>query len=93
MSGDKQRFHRAVAIAVAMVSLSTFGAAIGDVAPARAYAAVVRHSESDDLRYRARIGARQPRPQDLPPSVLRDEGHVTKSQSDFDKTLQICQPC
>jgi hypothetical protein len=35
----------------------------------------------------------QPTQQDLPPDVLRDEGHVTPSQRDFDKTLQICRPC
>jgi hypothetical protein len=35
----------------------------------------------------------QPTQQDLPPAVLRDEGHVTPSERDFDKSLQICQPC
>ena len=35
----------------------------------------------------------QPTRQDLPPSVLRDEGYLTPSERDFDKTLQICQPC
>jgi hypothetical protein len=35
----------------------------------------------------------QPRQRDLPPAVLRNEGHVTPSESEFDKTLQICQPC
>jgi hypothetical protein len=36
---------------------------------------------------------RQPTQQDLPPAVLRDEGHVTPTQRDLDKSLQICQPC
>jgi hypothetical protein len=35
----------------------------------------------------------QPTQQDLPPAVLHDEGHVTPSERDFDKTLQICRPC
>ena len=35
----------------------------------------------------------QPTQQDLPPAVLRDEGHVTPSERDFDKGLQICRPC
>ena len=48
---------------------------------------------SDDLRYQAPIGARQPRPRDLPESVLRREGHTTRSQRAFDKSLQICRGC
>jgi hypothetical protein len=35
----------------------------------------------------------QPRQQDLPPAVLRDEGHIAPSQRDFDQSLQICRPC
>jgi hypothetical protein len=35
----------------------------------------------------------QPTQQDLPPALQRDEGHVTPSERDFDKSLQICQPC
>jgi hypothetical protein len=35
----------------------------------------------------------QPARHDLPPAVLRDEGHVAPSERDFDKSLQICQPC
>lgn len=35
----------------------------------------------------------QPTQRDLPPAVLRDKGHVTPSERDFDKSLQICQPC
>ena len=35
----------------------------------------------------------QPRQQDLPSAVQRDEGRVSPSESDFDKSLQICQPC
>ena len=48
---------------------------------------------SDDLRDQAPIGARQPRPRDLPESVLRNEGHVDPGQREFDKTLEICKGC
>ena len=48
-------------------------------------------------RAQAPIGHRQPRPQDLPPSVLRDEegggGNATRAQQDLDKDLQICKGC
>jgi hypothetical protein len=55
--------------------------------------AVPADRQSLDPRYRAPIGARQPRPQDLPPQVLRDEGHVSPSERDFDSSLQICRGC
>ena len=48
---------------------------------------------SDNLRDQAPIGARQPRPRDLPESVLRNEGHVSPGQREFDKTLEICKAC
>jgi hypothetical protein len=50
-------------------------------------------------RMQAPIGHRQPRPQDLPPSVLREEdgggsgSGRTPAQEDFDKGLQICKGC
>jgi hypothetical protein len=55
-------------------------------------------SDSQD-RARAPIGHRQPRPQDLPPSVLRDEegggssSGTTRAQEQLDKDLQICKGC
>jgi hypothetical protein len=48
------------------------------------------HSED---RYQAPIGHRQPRPQDLPRSVLRNEGTVQPWQRDFDRRLNICRDC
>jgi hypothetical protein len=48
---------------------------------------------SAELRLQAPIGARQPRPQDLPATVLRDEGRATASQRKFDKSLEICRDC
>jgi hypothetical protein len=35
----------------------------------------------------------QPTQQDLPPAVQREEGHVSPSERDFDKNLEICRPC
>jgi hypothetical protein len=35
----------------------------------------------------------QPREQNLPPAVRRNEGHTTPAQRDFDQGLQICRPC
>ena len=44
--------------------------------------------------WQAPVGHRQPRPQDLPPSVQREEeGGRTRAQEDFDKGLQICKGC
>jgi hypothetical protein len=50
-------------------------------------------------RAQAPIGHRQPRPQDLPPSVLRDEegggssSDRTRARQQLDKDLQICKGC
>jgi hypothetical protein len=41
----------------------------------------------------APVGHRQPRPQDLPPSVLRGEGTRTPDQEALDKKLEICRGC
>jgi hypothetical protein len=69
------------------------GSMVGSVAFAQDTNVPRSHEQSSDPRYDAPIGARQPRQQDLPPDVLRDEGKVTPSHSEFDKHLQICQPC
>ena len=39
------------------------------------------------------IGHVQPALRDLPPGVAETETQRTKSQKDFDKTLQICRNC
>jgi hypothetical protein len=41
----------------------------------------------------APVGHRQPRPQDLPPSVRREEGTRTPDQEALDKKLEICRGC
>ena len=45
------------------------------------------------LRYQAPIGHRQPRPQDLPPNVTRDEGKATSGERALDQKLEICVKC
>ena len=46
-------------------------------------------------RAQAPIGHRQPRPQDLPPDVRREEGGLVRSPVDreLDQKLQICRDC
>ena len=43
------------------------------------------------------VGHRQPRPQDLPPSVLREEGGANRggvnADRQLDQELQICKGC
>ena len=39
------------------------------------------------------IGHRQPRPQDLPPGVRREEGTRTPEQEALDKKMEICRGC
>jgi hypothetical protein len=46
-----------------------------------------------NARQQAPIGHRQPRPQDLPPSVRQHEGGVSPRQRDFDQQLYICRGC
>jgi hypothetical protein len=87
--GDHARKFTMITLIVILLGLE-----IGDVAFAEdAPLAPPANPHSPDPRFRAPIGARQPRPQDLPPAVLRDEGHVSPSQRDFDSSLQICRGC
>jgi hypothetical protein len=76
-----------------IVTAMLLGTLIGSIAHAQDGPAQRAQDPNTDPRYKAPIGARQPRPQDLPPGVLRDEGHVTPSERDFDKNLQISRPC
>ncbi len=46
-----------------------------------------------DPRLKAPIGHRQPRVQDLPPNVRRDEGHTTIEERSLDEKLKICRAC
>jgi hypothetical protein len=46
-------------------------------------------------RAQAPVGHRQPRPQDLPPDVLRDENGAARSPAgrEVDHRMQICRDC
>lgn len=46
-------------------------------------------------RAQAPVGHRQPRPQDLPPDVLRDKNGAARSPVDreLDHRMQICRDC
>jgi hypothetical protein len=46
-----------------------------------------------DPRLKAPIGHRQPRPQDLPPNLRRDEGRTTIEERSLDEKLKICRAC
>ena len=94
--GELYRVLGESSLKITMITLLaiSFGLEIGGLALAQdAPLAPPANPHSPDPRYRAPIGARQPRPQDLPPAVLRDEGHVSPSQRDFDSSLQICRGC
>src|SRR6266487_2082827 len=61
-------------------------AAPADSNPARASPA-----PSMDPRLEAPIGHRQPNAEDVPASVLHDEGTTNQNQRDLDKKLNVCQ--
>jgi hypothetical protein len=46
-----------------------------------------------DPRLKAPIGHRQPRQQDLPPNLRRDEGRTTDDERSLDERLKICREC
>jgi hypothetical protein len=50
-------------------------------------------SALESLRMKAPIGHRQPRVQDLPPDVAKEEGVPTPGQRAFDEQLRICRDC
>jgi hypothetical protein len=86
VSSAKSTKHTVI---IVMMTALALGGAIG---AARAQGGPP-HEQNDDLRLRAPIGARQPRPRDLPESILRNEGHVTPAQRESDRRLQICRGC
>jgi hypothetical protein len=83
--------HLMLSAATALLTLS-LGGAFG-VALAQNNSVPPEQAGSDAVRDQAPIGARQPRPRDLPDSVLREEGYTTPAQREFDKSLQICRDC
>ena len=80
---------------VAVTTIALLALLLGNTIGAFAQSSRAPRSErqSSELRLQAPIGARQPRPQDLPAQVLREEGRATASQRKFDKSLEICRDC
>ena len=85
---------RTIVTTAAMTAVIAFVAVAGclaqDAPDPHAPPRSLAHSED---RYKAPIGHRQSRPQDLPASVLRNEGTVQEWQRDFDKQLNVCRDC
>jgi len=87
----------ALAVMIAAGLPITAAAERGDRPPPDSQAVNPQPLESQRLQ--APIGHRQPRPQDLPPSVLREEeggggsSGTTRAQEQLDKDLQICKGC
>jgi hypothetical protein len=89
LSSTKATNHTVI---IVMMTALCLGSAIG-TARTQGGPSPSADEQNDDLRFRAPIGARQPRPRDLPESILRNEGHVTPAQRESDRRLQICRGC
>jgi hypothetical protein len=90
-----------VAVLVVMIATGlpiTAAAQRNDSRPPNSQALNPQPLESQG-RMQAPVGHRQPRLQDLPPSLQREEegrgggSDRTRAQEDFDKGLQICKGC
>jgi hypothetical protein len=83
----------------ALAVLTTGGAGLASVASAqsnptpRPETPAPRPDTQGRVVPEAPVGHRQPRPQDLPPSVRREEGTRTPDQEALDKKLEICRGC
>ena len=90
--GDRRLANHISITATGIVAVLLAGTA-GHVAMAQSGRAPIAGRQSSELRYQALIGARHPRPRDLPADVVREEGHATASQRTFDTKLEICRDC
>ena len=90
---------RALTLGAALAALTMISINLFVPAMAQPYAAAqtakpnATQSPRDEARYKAPIGHRQPRPQDLPLGVANDEDRSVASQRKFDKKLEICRNC
>jgi hypothetical protein len=91
--GNCRSTKTTVAITTTALLVLLLGDTIGAFAQSSRAPAPRSERQSSELRLQAPIGARQPRPQDLPAQVLREEGRATASQRKFDKSLEICRDC
>ncbi len=63
------------------------------VAAPRASQGLGSQGSGAEGRTQAPVGHRQPRPQDVPSSTLRDEGREFEAERELDKKLEICRGC
>jgi hypothetical protein len=84
-------------LAAGLAALILSGAAFSNAALAQTNPPPQMQPKSQaesDARLKAPIGHRQPRPQDLPPNVVREESRPTiNNDRALDDKLQICRPC
>jgi hypothetical protein len=84
-------------LAGGLVALILSGSALSNAALAQTNPPPQVQPKSDDgsdPRLKAPIGHRQPRPQDLPPNVVREERRpTTTDERALDEKLQICRQC
>jgi hypothetical protein len=78
-----------IPLAAVLVALSVSGAGFSNAATTPKFPV----PRAEQLRAQAPIGHRQPRPQDLPPSVLRDEEKGAGANKTLDQKLEICRKC
>ena len=83
---------RRLALAMGAAGLLAFGGA-SYAAPADSNSAQPSPAPSVEPRLEAPIGHRQPNAEDVPASVLHDEGTTNQNQRDLDKKLNICRGC
>ena len=87
----------AMTLAIGLATLMLAGATFSSEAAAQITAPPLPKSQPrDQPRDRAPIGHRQPRPQDLPPGVVRGENGTsgtTAEERALDKKLEICRGC
>jgi hypothetical protein len=101
---------RTAVVLASVTAALCFGGPMSSVASAQSSGAPTLDSQRPDVGPKpapvgplpAPVGHRQPRPQDLPPSVLRDEGGpavprddkgATTGQGATDRSLTICRNC
>jgi hypothetical protein len=89
-----RRAGLATALSVAIVALADIASAQMTLPEAQPGMQTQGQGQSDP-RFKAPVGHRQPRPQDLPPSIQREEaeGRATRGERALDQKLKICKQC
>jgi hypothetical protein len=89
--------HMSATSAIKLFSAAAAIAAAGTfwspAAVAGATASLARSTYLVEFPLKAPVGHRQPRQQDVPYAVPRQEDGVSQDQKKFDRQLSICQGC